>query len=173
MAVIGRRVRQTLDFAHDVVADVTDHAALQRWQLLNNRRRISSQHRLECDKKPAVCRNTRRHGTTRAHLAVDERKLGARATPNETEASPALAMFDRLEQEARLVTHQGEKCANRCVLVRDHLAPHRHRAVCRCQRAELFATRRDAHATAYRYRPVLASMREAATACRSRSRNMM
>jgi hypothetical protein len=58
-------------------------------------------------------------------------------------------------------------------LVGDYFAPHGHRAMRRCQRSELFATRRDAHANAYKYRPVLASMREAATACRSRSRNMM
>ena len=98
MAIVGWRVRQSLDLPHDVVAEVAHEPAVQRRQLVDHRRPVRRQHRLERRQDPSV----RGHATGSASTSTrpsrsDECRDGIAS--DEREAAPPLTVLDRLEQE--------------------------------------------------------------------------
>ena len=114
-----------LNFAHNVVADMADHSALQRWQLGHHRCAMRCQHCFEGHQKTFVARHRCRHCTTHSHLAVDQRNFGTWSTTNKTESRPTFTVLDRLEQKAWLITDESQECTHGRVAICQHFGPHK------------------------------------------------
>ena len=145
-AVVGRHVGQALDLADDVVAEVAHRArraaaAGRRASAPGTRASsASSAARMPWSRGHAVGQRRRRPSTR----AVAQHERGRRVAADEREAAPALAVLDRLEQEAGAVADELGERGDRRLEVGEQLAPDRHDRVRRGERAELVAGRADA-----------------------------
>ena len=139
-------VGQVLDLAHDVVAEVADEPAVQRRQLGQRRRPVDGEQGLDGGQDAAG-----RGGTERRDVAVDldpaaaGDERGRRRPADERPAAPALAVLDRLEQEARAPSPAAQPAegGDRRDQVGEQLAPHGHDGVVAGQGAELVPARAE------------------------------
>ena len=154
--VLGLRSVQPemLDLAHDVVPEISDNAAVERWQVGDARRAMESEQRLECSERAGVARH--RVGKWAFDLDVaaahDQRALGI--TPEERESSPTLRVLDRLQEESRRAVGLGadelDERRHGGLEVGQHLAPHRHHRVIAGQRPEVVTRWSDGSGRAHR-----------------------
>ena len=146
VAVVGGHVGQPLDLADHVVAEVAHHAAVQRRQLGEHRRPVGREEVLERG-EDARRRAARRSGSSPSTSTRPSRSTqrGDRVAPDEGEPAPALAVLDRLEQEARRVADELGVGRDRRLEVGEQLGPHRHDRVLAGERAELVPARPQPH----------------------------
>ncbi len=140
--VVGRDVRQALDLPHDVVAEVTDEAAVEGREVGQGRGPVPGEKRFQRGEDPLVARQAGRGRTTGdLHLltACDECESGIPS--DEREPAPVLAVLDRLEQEALAVADELGERRHGGFEISEHLAPHRYDRVVARQRDELIACR--------------------------------
>ena len=140
---VRRDVRQVLDLAHDVVPEVADDAAVERWQLSEARRAVPAQQRLDRRERAAIERDAGRDRAERLDLVAPHDEREGRVPPDEREAAPVLTVLDRLEQEAVAVADELDERGHRRLEVGQHLAPDRDDGVLARQRAELPERRLD------------------------------
>ena len=134
--VVGH-VRQALDLAHHVVAEVPDDATVERRELGQPRAAEPGEQRFERGQRTLVEWHVGRDVADGLDLvaAHDERQRGV--ATDEREAAPVLAVLDRLEQEALAVADQLHERRDRRLEVGQDLAPDRHDGVVPRERAEL------------------------------------
>ena len=145
VAVVGRHVRQPLDLADDVVAEVAHQPAVQRRQLGDDGRPVRGQQVLERGEDPPIARHVDGQRAVDLDPPVAQHERGDGVPADEREAAPPLAVLDRLEQEPRAVTDELGVRRDRRLQVGQQLGPHRHDRVRAGQRAELVPAGADAH----------------------------
>src|SRR5436305_14212155 len=101
--IVGRRIWQTLDFAHDVVAEVPDNATVQRRQLRDDRRAVAIEDAFENGEHTPVGRDPSRELTIYVDVAVAGHDRCRWSPTNEREPAPPTAVVDGFEQKAGLV----------------------------------------------------------------------
>ena len=114
--IVERGVREVLDLAHDVVAEVADEPAVQRGKVVEHRRPVGGEQRLDGGQHPSPCHwAATSGGSTRPPRTETwpSRPTSVRqgTAPHEGVAAPAFAPLHRLEQEAGLVPHRLEEGA--------------------------------------------------------------
>ena len=110
VAVVVGDVRQALDLADHVVAEEAHHPAVQRRQLGDDRRPVRRQEVLEDGEDAAIGGHLDGQLAGDLDLAVAQQQRGDGIAADEREAAPALAVLDRLEQEAGPVADElGER----------------------------------------------------------------
>ena len=94
--VVGGHIRETLDLAHDVVADIAGHAPVERRQLRQRRRPVHREQPFQGHEQALIARDRGREVAVdiEPRPAGDDRRGGA--TSHEREPAPTLAL-DRLE----------------------------------------------------------------------------
>ena len=141
LTVVVGHVGQPLDLAHDVVAEVAHHAALQRRQVGDDRRAVDPQQLVEGGEHSSIERHRRRHVAERRDQPVAQLQRRHRVAADEAVAAPAFAVLDGFEQEPRAVADQLGVGRHRRLQIGEHLGPHRHHGVLGGQGAELVAAR--------------------------------
>jgi hypothetical protein len=124
LVVLGH-VGQVLDLPHHVVAQVAEHAAVQRGQVRQGRGVPLGQQRLQGGQDPPVTGHRRRHRPGHGYVEAPGGQRGERVAADERPAAPAgLAVLDRFEQEAGLVAHEPGEGSDGRGEVGQQLAPH-------------------------------------------------
>jgi hypothetical protein len=147
--VVLDRLREPLDLAHDVVAEVPDRAAMQR-HARHRRCGEDPEERRERVEEPRILRD--RYGRVAGELSLDgdapcpAADHEQRVEPDERVPTPALAVLGRLEQEARTFTTHPVVDAERRVQVREDPAHDRDDTVRRAEPDERRSIRRDLEA---------------------------
>ena len=135
--VVGGHVGQVLDLADDVVAEVADEPAVQRRQVGEARRPVAGQERLDRGEHALVERDRVGHGAVDGDVEAAGREGRGGPAADERPAAPALAVLDRLEQEAGLVVPaEAGEGGDRRDQVGQQLAPHRDDGVLRGEGVE-------------------------------------
>ncbi len=139
--------REVLHLPHDVIAQVSDQAGVQRRQVRQLRRLERLEDRLERRQDAGLACHTaggrgveieRAGGADGAPHGPDD---GQRVAADERVPPPALASFHRFEQEPVPVPHDPQEGADRGQRVRNQFAPYRDDAMLGRQDAELIAPR--------------------------------
>ena len=94
IAVFMRRVRQVLDFAHNVVAKKTHQATLQWRQVWVQWRAISRKQRFDSGQNSFVAWHRARHRACCRYFSVAQHQRRHGVTPNERKSAPSLAMLN-------------------------------------------------------------------------------
>ena len=122
----GGHVGQPLDLADHVVAEVAHQAAVQRRQLGDHRRPVRRQQVLEHGEDALVAGHVDGQRAVDLDPPVAQQQRGDGIAADEREAAPALAVLDRLEQEARAVADELGVGRDRRLEVGEQLGPHGH-----------------------------------------------
>ena len=97
--ITRRHVREPLDLADDVVAEVADQPARQRRQVGQLGCVVGGEHRLDSGEDAVVTRHVDVLGPVDRDDAVAQRHRQHRIPPDEREAAPSLAVLHRFEEE--------------------------------------------------------------------------
>ena len=97
--VVGGHVGQPLDLAYDVVAEVSDDAAVERGQVRDPRRLVRAEQGLERGERAVVGGHARRRRPLELHRSAPHDHREHRVAADEREPAPALGVLDRLQQE--------------------------------------------------------------------------
>ena len=139
--VVGGHVREPLDLAHDVVAEIADDSPVERRELRDGRRPVRTEQRFERVQGALVRRQTGRRRALELDLPAAHDHRQRRVTTEEGEPAPALSVLDRLEQEARRSRRVGpdqlHERRDRRLEVGQDLAPYGHDVVVARQLDEL------------------------------------
>jgi hypothetical protein len=124
--VVGRHVGEALDLPHDVVAQVADHAAVQRGQLGDGGRPVGGEQPVDRRQHPPVEGDALGQASLDLDAARPGDQGGRGIAAHERPPAPALAVLHRLEQEAGLVAHHPQEAGHGGGEVAQDLPPHRH-----------------------------------------------
>ena len=128
-----------LDLADDVVAEVAHQPAVQRRKLGQVRRSPSGEHRVEGIEDAALERDARGQRACGRDCLPPGGQCGHRVAADERPAPPALAVLDRLEEEAGVVANEPSEGSDRRGEVGQQLPPDRDDGVVARQRTKLSA----------------------------------
>ncbi len=143
--VVTRHARQVLDLSYDVVPEVADEPAVQRWQVGHPGRAVGGEHSLDRAEHALVTRHFSSEFARHLDVAVSCDQRRRRSPADEREPAPALSVLDRLEHEARAVADQLRERGDRRLEVGEQLGPDRHDRVFAREPVELGAVGTDVH----------------------------
>ena len=143
--VVTRHAGQVLDLSDDVVPEVADEPAVQRWQIGHPGRPVGGEHSLDRAEHALVARHFGSELARHLDVAIscDERRR--RPPADEREPAPALGVLDRLEHEARAVADELGEGGDRRLEVGEQLGPDRDDGVVAREPVELGAVGTDVH----------------------------
>ena len=142
--LVGGRLGEALDLAHHVVAEVADHAAVERGQGFDDRRAVGRQQGLHRGQHAPVPRDRVRQGSLDREGAAPPDQRGRRPAAHEGPAAPALGVLHGLEQEgpvAVLRSGQSREGGHRRRQVGQQLPPDGDHVEAGGERGELLARR--------------------------------
>ncbi len=141
---VRRGGRQMFDLADDVVPEIPDDAAVQRWQLVDLRRPVGTEYGLDGRQDAAVEGDAGRQFALHRDGAVGGDQSGRRLTAHKRPPAPPLGMLDRLQEESpvgMVGAGQPGEGRHRRGQIGEELPPHRDHRVLAGQRGELVAAR--------------------------------
>ena len=134
--VVLRHVREPLDLAHHVVAEIPHQSPVQRREPVQ-RRRLEARHQLVHGGQDAAVGALQAQTACGVDVPAPGRQRGQWPAPHEGVAAPPLTTLDGLEEEAVTISHHVGEAGHWRERVGDHLARDGHDRVRLGQRGEL------------------------------------